>query len=643
MLSSIVAALSHATEPLTLAMLLAGVLTGLVLGAIPGVGGLFGLVVMVPFTYHLDPYSAFALLLGITAVTTISDTIPAVLIGIPGTVGAIATVEDGHPLARQGHAAKALGAAYSASLIGGVFGAFVLFVSIPFLSDIITTLKTPDFLAVTVIGMLFVASVSGSDPLKGLGSLILGVLASFVGLDSITGSERFTGGSIFLWDGLAIGVIFVGVFGLPELAALISRKQITDHGRASAVATSSLLDGIRETLKRWRLVLACSSIGVLVGAIPGVGVTVIDWVAYGLAKRFTKDGPQFGQGNIAGVIAPEAANNAKEGGYLLPTIALGLPGSVTMSILLAAFTVQGLVPGPTLLRDNQPIIYAMVFFVALANVVGVLLCVMMTRPLIRLSILPTHYIVSVALSFVVIGALSEHMDFRDILLLMAAGAVGWIMRIRSWSRAAFSLGFVLGPNLERYFFLTGQLYEPSVMMRPSIFVAIMMAVGTAVYFVRWSSLRNRSDGIAVHIDGLELSSVLGLLMISIAAYFSLANLPSEARLFPQITSILLSLTSITMLIRYSIWRRRAVQITYTSSNMVPFRSVLAVMSACLALTGLLYLVDHRFAVFLFVSGYIAMSHPPSATKGMIVGLGTSAVVFTVFDLLISLSWPDTIF
>jgi len=642
-MSPIHEALSQATEPLTLLMLLAGVLTGLVLGAIPGVGGLFGLVMMVPFTYHLDPYAAFALLLGITAVTTISDTIPAVLIGIPGTVGAIATVEDGYPLAKQGQAAKALGAAYSASLFGGIFGAVLLFLCIPYLSPIVLSLKTPDFLAVSVIGMLFVASVSGADPLKGVGSLILGVMASFIGLDAITGSERFTGGSIFLWDGLAIAVLFMGLFALPELAALIQRDRVADDPSHTGLGMPRLRDGLRETLKRWRLLLSCSAIGAVVGAIPGVGVTVIDWIAYGLAKRHTKDGPEFGKGNIAGVIAPESANNAKEGGYLLPTLALGLPGSVTMTILLAAFTVQGLVPGPTLLRDHQPIIYAMVFFVAFANVIGVLICAVLTRPLTRITFLPTYFITPVALSFIVIGALREHVDIRDVALLMIAGGIGIIMRNRAWSRAAFSLGFVLGPSVERYFFLTGQMYEASVLLRPSILLCILLVLGTALIAVRRARQDGHSSALPKHTDGAELVCLLALLAISVAAYASLFGLPAEARVFSQLTALVLGATASVMILRYGLWRRRGADTPNSPRGAVAGRSALLVMVSCVALTGLIHLVDHRVAVLLFVTGFIALSHRPSSRIGLAVGAGTALSIFAVFDLLVSIDWPEPLF
>lgn len=630
-------ALHHVTDPQTLLMLLTGVVTGLILGVIPGVGGLFGLVIMVPFTYHLDPYAAIALLLGITAVTTISDTIPAVLIGIPGTIGAIATVEDGHPMAKQGLGARALGAAYAASGVGGIIGAVILLACLPFLTPLVMALKIPDFLAVSVIGMLFVASVSGRDPLKGLGSLLLGMLASYVGLDAISGSERYTFGMIYLWDGLPLAVLFVGLFGLPELTALIGRGRIAHQDAPDAQA--GLLDGVRDALHHWRLVLQCSTLGALIGAIPGVGVTVIDWIAYGLARKQTRTGPAFGTGNVAGVIAPEGANNAKEGGYLIPTLALGLPGSVTMTILLAAFTVQGLVPGPQMLIDERPLIYSMVFFIALANVIGVTITALLTRQLTKVALLPTSFIIPVALTFVVVGALRENTDIKDIILLTLAGLLGITMRNRGWSRAAFSLGFVLGPSVERYFFLTKSLYGFEALLRPSILIAALAVAATGLHLLRRKpGTTPQSPSPALSPRG-EVISFLGLCLIGAAAFLSLLPLPIEARVFTQIAAISLFGTGLWGIVRTG-FAHATTPGHIDRVDQMSGKAILYALAAVWSLTALIYLIDHRLAALLFVAGYVAVAYPARRITGLWIGLGTAVVIHLVFDMLISIDWPD---
>ena len=214
--------------------------------------------------------------------------------------------------------------------------------------------------------------LAGSQPLKGFAAAMLGMLLSFVGLDDQTGSTRWTFGQVHFWEGLPIVVVFLGLFGLPELAALLVRGTISDQSTPLSLSRMSV--GIRDTLREWTLVLRCSWIGALLGAVPGIGVVVLDWIAYGHASRRPGDGPKFGQGNVRGVIAPESANNAKEGGSLIPTIAFGVPGSASMSVLLGAFVIQGLVPGPDMLGKNASVTISMVFSIAIANILGAAIC-----------------------------------------------------------------------------------------------------------------------------------------------------------------------------------------------------------------------------------------------------------------------------
>ena len=229
----LIEALSELAEPLRLGMLLLGVVLGLVIGVIPGLGGIFGLTLLIPLTYTLDPISALALLLGMSAVTTTSDTIPAVLLGVPGTVGSAATVLDGHEMAKQGHAAQALGAAYMASLIGGVFGALVLALSLPMMRPLVLLLNYGDLLAITIFGLTLVALLSGESKIRGVLAALLGVLVSLIGLDPYEGAERWTMGSLYFWGGVPTAIVFLGLFGLSELAALSGRGQIQQSANMS--------------------------------------------------------------------------------------------------------------------------------------------------------------------------------------------------------------------------------------------------------------------------------------------------------------------------------------------------------------------------------------------------------------------------
>jgi putative tricarboxylic transport membrane protein len=478
----LIAALIEMAEPLRLAMLVLGVLLGLMVGVIPGIGGIFGLTILIPITYGLDPISAFALLLGMASVTTTSDTIPAVLIGVPGTVGAAATVVDGHEMAKNGQAAQALGAAYTASMIGGVFGAVMLALSIPVMRPLVLMLNYGDLFAITVFGLTLVALLSGSNWIKGLLAAHLGALVAYIGIDPYEGVERWTFGQVYLWDGVPVAVVFLGLFALPELAGVLARGQI--QTTMLAPEPGGLLRGIREALRHWRLVLRSGSIGAFLGAIPGVGVVVIEWVAYGDAARARTDAvagePAYGKGNIRGVIAPESANNAKEGGSLLPTLAFGIPGSASMAILLGAFAVHGVVPGPKMLEDNATLLVTMILTVALANVLGALICLGLTPWLARLARVPATSLVPLALVFVGIGAFYAAKDWRDLLLLGIFGLLGLVMRRLGWSRPAFALGFVLAPNLERFFFLSWQISGWNWLTQPVVLIFLAIAATTVL-------------------------------------------------------------------------------------------------------------------------------------------------------------------
>ena len=304
-----ISALNIMLDPARLMVLAAGVLVGLTSGVIPGLGGSVGIALLIPFTFEMDPYSAFAFLIGIGAVTTTSDTVPAVLFGVPGTTGSAATILDGHPLAKRGQAGRAFGAAYTASLLGGLAGAVLLAVSIPVLRPVILYLGSPELLAICVFGMSMVAVLSGKAPLRGMVAGGIGLMVAMVGSDPQTGTMRWTFDTLYLWDGLPLVPITLGLFALPELADLAIRRQ--SIGRQARVDTrSGQLQGIRDSLKRWWLVLRSSWIGADLGAVPGMGAAVIDWLAYGHALKTEKDTERFGEGDIRGVIASESSNIA---------------------------------------------------------------------------------------------------------------------------------------------------------------------------------------------------------------------------------------------------------------------------------------------------------------------------------------------
>lgn len=312
-------------DPFRLAMLFAGVGIGIVVGILPGLGGLMGMALVLPFLFGMDPYAGLPLLIGIMAAVPSADTFPSVLMGIPGSAGSQATVMDGYPMARRGQAARALGAAFSASLIGGLLGALALTAVVPFARPIILAFGSPELFMLTLLGLSMVGVLSGNRPVKGILAACCGLALGTFGGAPVAAEYRYVGEFLYLYDGFSLVLLALGLFALPEVVDLMVR------GGAIADKEMGLgqgwWQGVRDTLRHKWLVVRHSIVGVCIGFIPGMGSSIIDWANYGMVVQTSRDRSQFGKGDVRGVIAPESANNAKEGGVLMPTLLFGVPGS----------------------------------------------------------------------------------------------------------------------------------------------------------------------------------------------------------------------------------------------------------------------------------------------------------------------------
>jgi TctA family transporter len=453
-------------EPHRLGFLALGCIMGLVLGIIPGIGGLTGTAMLLPFTFNMDPYAAFALLLGLGATTATGDPIPAVLFGVPGGAASAATVLDGYPMAKKGEAGRALSAAYMSSLMGGIFGALLLAISIPILRPVMLFIGSPELLAFAVLGISMVAVLSGNAPLRGLVAGCLGIMIAMIGTDPQTATLRWAFDSLYLWDGLPLTPLLLGVFALPELCDLLIARVAISANTSTANIYKGQWQGVKDCFQNWWLIMRCSWIGGGIGSIPGISASVVDWLAYGHALKTEKGASAtFGKGDVRGVIASESSNNAKEGGALVPTVAFGVPGSATMAILLGAFLIHGLVPGPEMLTKNLSITYAMVWSVALANVLGAGLCYAFSPQFARLATLRYSLILPAVLGIIYIGAFEASRQWGDLFTLLFFGLVGWTMKQFKWPRPPLILGVVLGDTIERYLFISverygGDLFNP---------------------------------------------------------------------------------------------------------------------------------------------------------------------------------------
>jgi putative tricarboxylic transport membrane protein len=371
---------------------------------------------------------------------------------------------------------------------------------------------------------------------------------------------------------------------------------------------------------------------------------VIDWIAYGVAKRLRPDGVAFGSGNIAGVIAPESANNAKEGGYLIPTLALGLPGSVTMTVLLGAFTVHGLVPGPSMLEAHLSITYSMVIFLMLANILGAGACLIISRKLAALTTVPAWHIVPVALVLVTVGALQTNTRIEDIIVLCLAGTLGFIFKAGGWSRAAFSLGFVLGPTIERYFFLSYQLYGDEMFLRPSLVVAGVAIVCIALMFGLRSRSRRDADRITreTSIGDLVAFALLGV--AGLAALISLQNHQQMAQIFPQFTAISLVIFCGLGLANYLFAISRSQKVPGWRHLVFGNTSDLALpiclsIGLCLGLTAAIFFAGLTIAVFVFVFSVISIADRRLTWKALMISAGLTGFVYVLFESIVVIDWP----
>jgi TctA family transporter len=475
-LHSATAAFFLIAEPHRLMLLFAGVCMGLAIGILPGIGGVAGTALLLPFTYSMDPAAAMALLLGLGASTTTADPISAIVLGAPGHAASAATTLDGYPMTKRGEGGRALGAAYMSAMLGGLFGAVLLGVVLPVIRPLILFVGSPELLALAVFGISMVAVLSGNAPLRGLTCACFGMLLAMIGSNPETGTLRWTLGSLYLWDGLPLVPLTLGVFALPELCdLLISRTAVV--GKEQLVGNRlGLLRGAGDCFQNWFLVLRCSWIGSAMGAIPGIGAAVIDWISYGHALRSEKGAAQtFGTGDVRGVIAAESATSSREGGALIPTIVFGVPASSGMAILLGAFLMHGLIPGPEMLTKNLDVTYSMVWSIAIANLLGSGLCFAFSGQLAKLATLRYTLILPVVLCLVYIGAFEGKRQWGDLFALLFFGVIGWILKHLKWPRPPLVLGFILGGMLERYLFISIERYGGSWIMRPAVIVVFVAA------------------------------------------------------------------------------------------------------------------------------------------------------------------------
>ncbi|NNU80793.1 tripartite tricarboxylate transporter permease [Halovulum dunhuangense] len=653
MLEAAVDALVIIADPSRILFVVLGTVLGLIIGVIPGIGGLVGMSLLLPFTFAMDPYTALAFLVGVQSVVATGDTPPAILFGVPGTAGSAATVLDGHQMAKKGQAGRALGASYAANVIGGLFGAVVLAISIPILRPFMMSVGTPEMLAICLLGLALVVTLSRGAMLKGLLAAALGLLLSTVGDEPQTGELRWTFGSFYLWDGLSLVAVALGLFAVPELIDLGANKKPISRDNNKPDPWQQL-EGVRDVFRNWWLVIRCSAIGTLLGSIPGVGANIIDWVAYGYAANSIKDSHKtFGKGDVRGVIASEASNNAKEGGALVPTLAFGVPGSASMAILLGAFLIHGIAPGPEMLDSKLDVTFTLIWTVALANILGAGLCIMSSGVFAKLALVRASIIVPLILSIMVVGAYQSSKAYGDLVVLVAFGVLGWVMKRLDWPRPPLILAFVLGGLVENYLFISQLRYGVEWMLMPVPFV--LLCIMAFMLFRQpimagWRRVRGttapvrhgetadtaRPDrGMAFFCDIALLAAVAGLLFYALV---SSSGWDLPARLFPNVIAYAGLAAVAIMAAGWFIRGNSGVK----STGHEPLRAVLKQGAWLLAAIVGVRLVGMLPAIILFSAAYMLIEGREKPKTALLILIPYAAALYLLFHSTLHIPWPQSL-
>ncbi len=423
-------------------VMIAGVAWGIIGGAIPGISGAVAMALALPYTFSLDAATALVMLAGVWAGANYGGSIPAILMRIPGTPAAAAALLDGYELKRQGYASKALGVSLICGTIGGLISIIVLIAMVVPLGNLVLAFASPETFALALFGLTLIAGLTERSFLKGLASGFFGLLLTTVGLDTLTGSLRFTFGRSELLSGLDIVSVMVGLFAVSEMFFQIAhptRRAVELEGKAStAFPTLAELRGVA------RATVVGTIVGIIVGIMPGAGATASSFVAYNEAKRWSKRPDLFGKGSMEGVAAPETANNAVQGGDLVPTLALGIPGSNSAAIMLAALILHGIVPGPFLLTRHTELVFTLFAGLIIVNLLMVPVGIVILRGCLVVLRLAPPVLVASILAIVVIGTYAGDLFLLNPVLALVFGVVGYAMRIYGFSPAATVLGMVLG-------------------------------------------------------------------------------------------------------------------------------------------------------------------------------------------------------
>ncbi len=445
--------------------LVAGVGFGMFFGLIPGLGGTTGLTLLIPLTFGLDTATSIALSAGVMGGVPMGASISAILINAPGSAPNAATCLDGFPLAQQGKGGLAIGAAASANSLGGIIGTFFLLAIIPIARQIVLSFGPPQFFLMCVFGLVIVSLTSGGRLLQGLLVGFFGLMISTIGYDAVTGDIRYAFGVPYMWNGIPLVPALIGLFPLTQMIELF----VTGGTIAQAATKFKLSDsfkGVMESFIHWKVVLSGSLVGTVIGAIPGVGGVVAAFASYSIVSQSASDRETFGHGNIKGVIAPEAAINAKDCSTLVPTLAFGIPGSAEMAVFLAILILHGVDPGPLLLIQHENLIYELIWALVAACVIASITGILLAKFLARITVIRANILVPFVITISILGSWAVNQTIGNIIVSLVFAVIGYVITLIDYPRLPIVISLILGNEIERY-------YDQSIMISggtPRIFI-----------------------------------------------------------------------------------------------------------------------------------------------------------------------------
>lgn len=486
-----ISALSYlAGNPASLLLIVFAVVWGITFGAVPGLTGIVGVALLIPFTFSFNPIDGMLLLGGVYVGATFGGSISAILFNTPGSPEAACTSLDGYPMAKRGEAGKALGIALASSVIGGIFGTIVLMVAAPSLARVALNFGPPEYFALAILGITAIASIGGGSLLKGLTAGLMGLLVATIGIDPIVGVPRFTFGSTTLLTGVSFVAAIIGIFAITEVMQRFADGPVKSETLGS-VATK--LPSLKELIALRFTLLRSSVIGTIIGILPGVGATTAAFISYSEAVRWSRTPKEFGKGTPHGIAAPESGNNAAVGGSMIPLLALGIPGSATTAVMIGGLTIHGIIPGPMLTQNNPTLVYAVFVGMMLATLLMLFLGLFAARFFALALRAPYPLIGPAIVVMCMTGVFALNSSSGDLAMMLGFGVLGFVLRRFGFPVASFIIGLVLGPVAEvslRQGLILGDYDWTSIVLRPIAGPLLLLSLLSLAYGV-YGQLRPR--------------------------------------------------------------------------------------------------------------------------------------------------------